>query len=143
MLGLPFPLLRCHLALLTSIKPFSYYRELLEFSGYVEPEGISNLDVLRYTSFSLTRITLLSSSKEIAIMINFAPNCTFPMTKPTGFIRSPNIRSTTDIIWGCISVIVLRLGRFFTLRSLRRLKQDPMIHQFKFSGDRCIIWGEN
>ena len=40
-------------------------------------------------------------------MISFQPNCTFPITAPSGFIRSPNIRSTIDIVWTCVSVIIL------------------------------------
>ena len=40
-------------------------------------------------------------------MIDFSPNCTFPTTSPSGFVLSSNIRSTMDIIWSCMSIIVL------------------------------------
>ncbi|OCK75712.1 hypothetical protein K432DRAFT_307903 [Lepidopterella palustris CBS 459.81] len=40
-------------------------------------------------------------------MIIFRPNCSFPNTEPTGFIYSPNIRSTLDIVWSCVSIIIL------------------------------------
>ncbi|KAF2719016.1 hypothetical protein K431DRAFT_273715 [Polychaeton citri CBS 116435] len=40
-------------------------------------------------------------------MIEYTPNCTFPTSAPSGFVNGPNIRGTTDIIWGCGSVIIL------------------------------------
>ncbi|OCK73845.1 hypothetical protein K432DRAFT_311917 [Lepidopterella palustris CBS 459.81] len=40
-------------------------------------------------------------------MHSFRPNCTFPHSKPPGFIYGPNIRSTVDIVWSCTSIIIL------------------------------------
>jgi hypothetical protein len=40
-------------------------------------------------------------------MIDFQPNCTFPTSVPSGFVSGPNIRSTMDIVWSCMSIIVL------------------------------------
>ena len=40
-------------------------------------------------------------------MINFRPNCTFPTTAPSGFVKSPNIRSTMDVFWTCASISIL------------------------------------
>lgn len=40
-------------------------------------------------------------------MITFQPNCTFPTTDPSGFVDGPNIRSTMNIVWSCVSIIIL------------------------------------
>ncbi|KAL6796141.1 hypothetical protein GGI42DRAFT_362182 [Trichoderma sp. SZMC 28013] len=37
----------------------------------------------------------------------FSPNCTLPNETPVGFVNSPNIRTTMQIVWGCFSVILL------------------------------------
>jgi hypothetical protein len=39
-------------------------------------------------------------------MKTFQPNCTFPPPGPT-FVSGPNVRSTFDIVWSCLSVIIL------------------------------------
>ncbi|KLU89660.1 hypothetical protein MAPG_08631 [Magnaporthiopsis poae ATCC 64411] len=39
-------------------------------------------------------------------MINFTPNCTFP-TASLGFVQTPPIRGTMEIVWSCVSVIFL------------------------------------
>jgi hypothetical protein len=39
-------------------------------------------------------------------MISFQPNCTLPATGGA-FIQSPNVRSTTEIIWSCLSITIL------------------------------------
>jgi hypothetical protein len=40
-------------------------------------------------------------------MISFKPNCTFPDEVPSGFVNGPNIRSTMQIVWSCIAIIIL------------------------------------
>lgn len=42
----------------------------------------------------------------VAAMKSFQPNCTLPPPGP-GFVASPNMRSTLDIVWSCLSVILL------------------------------------
>ncbi|KAK3370489.1 hypothetical protein B0H63DRAFT_487102 [Podospora didyma] len=39
-------------------------------------------------------------------MISFYPNCTLP-TEAQGFVAAANVRSTMDIVWTCLSTIVL------------------------------------
>ncbi|KAL8334644.1 hypothetical protein RB598_009078 [Gaeumannomyces tritici] len=39
-------------------------------------------------------------------MITFTPNCTFP-TAYLGFVQAPPIRGTMEIVWSCLSVILL------------------------------------
>ncbi|KAL8336341.1 hypothetical protein RB601_000248, partial [Gaeumannomyces tritici] len=39
-------------------------------------------------------------------MITFTPNCTFP-TASLGFVQAPPIRGTMEIVWSCLSVILL------------------------------------
>lgn len=39
-------------------------------------------------------------------MIHFQPNCTLPPEVP-GFVTAPNVRSTMNIVWSCISTILL------------------------------------
>ncbi|KAL8299468.1 hypothetical protein RB593_009384 [Gaeumannomyces tritici] len=39
-------------------------------------------------------------------MITFTPNCTFP-TASLGFVQTPPIRGTMEIVWSCLSVILL------------------------------------
>lgn len=39
-------------------------------------------------------------------MIHFQPNCTLPPGVP-GFVTAPNVRSTMNIVWSCISTILL------------------------------------
>lgn len=39
-------------------------------------------------------------------MIHFQPNCTIP-PEPPAFVTEPNVRSTTNIVWSCISTILL------------------------------------
>lgn len=40
-------------------------------------------------------------------MITFKPNCTFPDESPNGFVNGPNIRSTMQIVWSCVAIIIL------------------------------------
>ncbi|ETS74740.1 hypothetical protein PFICI_13224 [Pestalotiopsis fici W106-1] len=37
----------------------------------------------------------------------FRPNCSLPESAPSGFVLSPNVRSTTGIAWSCVSIIIL------------------------------------
>src|SRR5579871_4585068 len=39
-------------------------------------------------------------------MKSFSPNCTLPPDTPT-YVSTVNIRSTLDIIWSCLSIILL------------------------------------
>lgn len=39
-------------------------------------------------------------------MINFTPNCTFP-TASVGFVQTPPIRGTMEIVWSCVSIVFL------------------------------------
>lgn len=39
-------------------------------------------------------------------MIHFQPNCTIP-PEPPAFVLGPNIRSTMEIVWSCISTLLL------------------------------------
>ncbi|PNP56620.1 hypothetical protein THARTR1_03316 [Trichoderma harzianum] len=39
-------------------------------------------------------------------MITFRPNCTLPGA-PGGFVNASNVRSTMDIVWSCIGIIIL------------------------------------
>lgn len=39
-------------------------------------------------------------------MIQFRPNCTIPLGLPA-FVAPPNVRSTMDIVWGCMTTILL------------------------------------
>ncbi|UNI23456.1 hypothetical protein JDV02_009274 [Purpureocillium takamizusanense] len=39
-------------------------------------------------------------------MISFSPNCTLPSSGP-GFVSAPNVRSTLDIVWSCVSILLL------------------------------------
>ncbi|KAK5991482.1 hypothetical protein PT974_09765 [Cladobotryum mycophilum] len=40
-------------------------------------------------------------------MIQHTPNCTLPESTPSGFINAPKIRTTMQIVWSCLSVILL------------------------------------
>lgn len=39
-------------------------------------------------------------------MIHFQPNCTIP-PEPPAFVTAPNVRSTMNIVWSCVSTILL------------------------------------
>ncbi|OIW23540.1 hypothetical protein CONLIGDRAFT_693431 [Coniochaeta ligniaria NRRL 30616] len=54
-------------------------------------------------------------------MKTFQPNCTLPPPEP-GFVAGPNIRSTLDIVWSCLSVIILSTW------SILHLAVPPQIH---------------
>ncbi|KAL8357243.1 hypothetical protein RB598_002197 [Gaeumannomyces tritici] len=51
-------------------------------------------------------------------MINFTPNCTFP-TASVGFVQTPPIRGTMEIVWSCVSII------FLSSWSILHLKVPP------------------
>lgn len=54
-------------------------------------------------------------------MKTFQPDCTLPPPEPT-FVAGPNIRSTLDIVWSCLSVILLSTW------SVIRLTVPPQVH---------------
>ncbi|KAK8025210.1 hypothetical protein PG990_003033, partial [Apiospora arundinis] len=39
-------------------------------------------------------------------MISFYPNCTLPL-QVGGYVAAPNVRSTLDIVWSCVSILFL------------------------------------
>lgn len=39
-------------------------------------------------------------------MFSFYPHCTFP-SQAAGYIAAPNIRSTLEIVWDCVSILIL------------------------------------
>ncbi|KAL7951493.1 hypothetical protein V8C42DRAFT_350088 [Trichoderma barbatum] len=40
-------------------------------------------------------------------MITFRPNCTLPTGPHSGFVHAANVRSTMEIVWSCIGIIIL------------------------------------
>ncbi|KIW22287.1 uncharacterized protein PV07_12188 [Cladophialophora immunda] len=76
-------------------------------------------------------------------MIDFLPNCTFPSTSPSGFVRGPNIRSTMDIIWSCTSIIIISTWSVLHLTVPPDIKPKSKLQvlrkEFYFFG-RKISW---
>ncbi|CAM1508995.1 Fc.00g027340.m01.CDS01 [Cosmosporella sp. VM-42] len=64
-------------------------------------------------------------------MIEFTPNCTFPTTFPSGFIKAPNIRSTTEIVWSCTSIITLSTWSVLHLTVPPDLKPQSKLQKFR------------
>ncbi|KAF2440837.1 hypothetical protein P171DRAFT_434593 [Karstenula rhodostoma CBS 690.94] len=54
---------------------------------------------------SLVRFTHIIGKGFLSVMI-FHPNCTLPDSPPV-FVSAPNVRSTTEILWNCISTVFL------------------------------------
>jgi hypothetical protein len=64
-------------------------------------------------------------------MINFQPNCTFPTSTPSGFVQSPLIRSTTDIIWTCMTVLLLSTWSTLHLNVPPDLRPTTKLQEFR------------
>lgn len=63
--------------------------------------------LLLFSLFQHSPLGLSShESPHLNTMISFYPNCTLPQAPPA-FVSSPNIRGTLDIVWSCLSTIIL------------------------------------
>ncbi|KAM0434014.1 hypothetical protein ACHAPT_003958 [Fusarium lateritium] len=76
-------------------------------------------------------------------MIEFAPNCTFPTTSPSGLIRAPNIRSTMEVVWNCTSIIILSTWSVLHLTVPPDLKPMSKLQGFRkhvYLLGRKLVW---
>lgn len=76
-------------------------------------------------------------------MISFKPNCTFPDGTPSGFVNNPNIRSTMQIVWSCIAIIILSTWSILHLNvplDFRRQNGRQMFLQRLYLTSRKVLW---
>lgn len=76
-------------------------------------------------------------------MISFQPNCTLPVTTPSGYVNGPNIRATTDIVWSCGSVLVLSTWSVLHLNvppDLETKSKLQSIRKYLYSLGRKLGW---
>ncbi|EQK99052.1 hypothetical protein G6O67_000721 [Ophiocordyceps sinensis] len=76
-------------------------------------------------------------------MIQFSPTCSFPTTSPSGFVNSPDIRSTMDIVWSCTSIIILSTWSVLHLTVPPELKPQSKLQQLRKQAyllGRKLVW---
>jgi hypothetical protein len=104
------------------------------------PDSVKYLLSSLYECFTSTSLGLLI---EVATMIVFRPNCSFPTTEPSGFVYSPNIRSTLDIVWSCTSIIILSTWSVLHLTVPPDIKAKSLRQKFRkqiYLLQRKISW---
>src|SRR6187549_1673704 len=64
-------------------------------------------------------------------MFSFQPNCTFPVGP--AFVKAPNIRSTMDIVWTCLSVIGISTWSALHLNTPPHIRPQTLAERIRFT----------